>query len=342
MRKAVGVALFAMAATGCWHAMEPGVSGRVDVAPPGASDLVRMTYLGVGGWIIERGDAQVVAAPLFSNPSFVRTGLAEIHSDTAVVNRHMAPYDVSDAVAILVGHAHYDHLMDVPQVARRWAPRARILGSLTTKYTLGDWSGVAGRTTVVNDLAGDVDHVGRWIDVGKGVRVMALLSDHGPHFDGYELYSGTRDHPLEEEPKWATEWLDGPTYAFLVDFLDPDGSVAFRVYYQDAVAAYPRGLAPEALVRERPVDVAILVPATFDQVNWDPEAFVLNLRPRWVLLGHWENFFVPPENPTRSIMLTDIGHFRDRLARVWSGESWLPDIGTEFRFPVREGRRARP
>ena len=86
---------------------------------------------------------------------------------------------------------------------------------------------------------------------------------------------------------------------------------------------------------ERPVDVAILVPATFDQVDWDPEAFVLNLRPRWVLLGHWENFFVPPEEPTRSIMLTDLGHFQDRLARVFDGESWLPDLGTEFRFPVR-------
>lgn len=319
----------------CWHAAKPGVSGTVDIAPPGATDVVRLTYLGVGGWIMERGDAQVVAAPLFSNPSFVRTGLAEIHSDTAAVNRHMAPYDVSDAEAILVGHAHYDHLMDVPQVARRWAPHATILGSRTVAYTLGTWSGVADRVRVVNDLAGDVDHPGQWIDVGRGVRVMALLSDHAPHFEGYTLYQGTRDRPLEEEPGLATEWLDGPTYAFLVDFLDPDGTVAFRIYYQDAVAAYPRGLAPEALMRERGVDVAILVPATFDQVDWAPEAFVQNLRPRWVLLGHWENFFVPPEKPTRSIMLTDIGHFQDRLSRVFDGESWLPDLGTEFTFPVR-------
>ncbi|MDP2957427.1 MAG: hypothetical protein Q8N53_13470 [Longimicrobiales bacterium] len=128
--------------------------------------------------------------------------------------------------------------------------------------------------------------------------------------------------------------MDGPSYAFLLDFLDADGSVAFRIYYQDAVAAPPRGLAPDSLMRERPVDVAILVPATFDQVDWHPEALVRNLRPRWVILGHWENFFVPPVTPLRTVPFLDRGHFLARLARVFEGEGWLPELGTEFRFPA--------
>ncbi|MGD8319266.1 MAG: hypothetical protein PVJ02_02390 [Gemmatimonadota bacterium] len=334
MRRIVAGAVVALAVAGCWHATVPGVSGRVDVAPPGP-DAVSMTYLGVGGWIFQRGSDQLLAAPLFSNPSFVRTGLMPVHSDTAAVDRGMEPYDVSGAAAILVGHAHYDHLMDVPRVALRHAPGARILASQEVRYTLGSWSGVADRVTVVDSLAGDVEHEGRWIQVSPGLRVMALRSHHAPHFEGYTLYHGAYDHPLEREPRWASEWLDGPTYAFLVDFLDPDGTVAFRIYYQDAVAAPPRGFAPEALMERRPVDVAILVPATFDQVDWHPEAFVGNLRPRWVLLGHWENFFLPPSAPTRSVMLTDLGHFRDRLDRVFGGQSWLPDIGTVFTFPTR-------
>jgi hypothetical protein len=313
--------------------VSPGISGSVDVAPTGA-EVVEMTYLGVGGWIFRRGEDQVVAAPLFTNPSFLRTGLTGIRSDTAVVNEHMAPYDVSGAVAILAGHAHYDHLMDVPQVARRHAPRAVILGSATVKNTLGTWSGVADRVVLIDSLAGDQDHAGIWIDVSPRVRILPLRSHHAPHFDGYTLYQGTTDHPRATEPRWATEWLDGPTYAFLVDFLDPDGTVAFRIHYQDAVAAPPRGFAPDTLMDRRPVDVAVFVPATFDQVDWHPEAFVANLRPRWVLLGHWENFFVPPSSPTRSVMFTDLGHFQDRLHRVFAGESWLPEIGTVFRFPL--------
>jgi hypothetical protein len=193
---------------------------------------------------------------------------------------------------------------------------------------------VGDRVLEVDSLAGDQDHAGTWVNLAAGLRVLPLRSHHAPHFDGYTLYKGTTDQPRREEPRWATEWLDGPTYAFLVDFLDPDGTVAFRIYYQDAVAAPPRGFAPDGLMAERPVDVAIFVPATFDQVDWHPEAFVANLRPHWVLMGHWENFFVPPTTPTRSIMLTDLGHFEERLHRVFGGQSWLPAIGTVFRFPV--------
>jgi hypothetical protein len=85
-------------------------------------------------------------------------------------------------------------------------------------------------------------------------------------------------------------------------------------------------------VAERPVDVAILVPATFDQVDWHPEALVENLRPRYVLLGHWEDFFSPMDAPAHSMVLTDMRHFERRLERVFEGEWWRPDRWTELRL----------
>jgi len=80
------------------------------------------------------------------------------------------------------------------------------------------------------------------------------------------------------------------------------------------------------------VDVAILVPATYDEVDWHPEALVGNLRPRLVLLGHWENFFVPIEEPSRTLGLEDISYFETRLARVFDGEFFRPEVGTRFLF----------
>jgi hypothetical protein len=281
---------------------------------------------------MEHGDDMILTAPLFSNPAFVRTGLAGIAADTMEIDRQMARYDVRRATAILSGHAHYDHLMDVPRVASRFATDARIVGSRTVANTLGSWSGVGDRVDVVNDSAGDQETVGAWLRYG-GARVMPLRSKHAPHFDGYTLYQGTVERPLERAPRNATEWLDGQTFAFLIDFLDSDGSIAFRIYYQDAVVAAPFGFAPDQLIAEHPVDVAIFVPATFDQVDWHPEAFVENLRPKRVLLGHWEDFFVPIDHETRAIMLSDIGHFQDRLERVFDGPWWRPEIGTVFRFP---------
>jgi hypothetical protein len=304
----------------------------VDLTPPGAEEL-RLTYLGTGGWIFEYGDALLLAAPLFTNPGFVHTGVAPIRADTLLIDANMGRYDVRSARAIVSGHAHYDHLMDVPRVATHHAPDARIVGSRTVANTLGNWSGVRGRVDIVNDSAGDQGTVGRWLSYGPEIRIMPLRSHHAPHFDGYTLYEGTIDRPLDDEPVWAAQWVNGETFAYLIDFLDASGIVAFRIYYQDAVVAPPFGFAPDELIADHPVDVAIFVPATFDQVDWHPEAFVENLVPKRVLLGHWEDFFVPVDAPTRAIRLSDLGHFQDRLERVFDGEWWRPELGTEFRFP---------
>lgn len=332
MIRAVGVLVAIVALSGC--RLGPGVDGLVDLAPPD-SDSLRLVYLGTGGWIMEHGDDQVMTAPLFSNPDFVRTGLWTIAADTAEIDRWMSKHDVRRTSVILSGHAHYDHLMDVPRVALRHAPRSRILGNRTVANTLSEWSGVADRIDVVDEAeVADHETKGRWRHYGN-VRVLPLRSHHAPHFDGYTLYQGTRDYPLDDAPRLAKDWLDGHTLAFLIDFLDDAGEVAFRIYYQDAVVAPPLGFAPDSLITERPVDVAIFVPATFDQVDWHPEAFVENLQPERVLLGHWEDFFIPVDAPTRSIFLSDIGHFEDRLEHVFDGPFWRPEIGTEFRFSRR-------
>jgi hypothetical protein len=335
MRRRASAALaLPLLLSACLRSVGASVQGTVDLAAPG-QDQLHLVYLGTGGWIMEHGPDLILTGPLFTNPGLVRTGLIPIRSDTLLVDRYMSRYDVSRALAILVGHAHYDHLMDVPRVALAHAPRARIAGSRTVANTLGTWAGVQDRIDLVNDSAGDQKTIGRWLHYGPRVRVMPLRSYHAPHFDGYRLYRGTRDTPRTEEPKWASDWVDGHTFAFLIDFLNDDGSVAFRVYYQDAVVAPPLGLAPEALIEERPADVAILVPATFDQVEWFPETLIENLRPRRILLGHWEDFFTPVDAPIRSIRLTDLRHFERRLEHVFHGEWWRPDHFREFRFTAR-------
>jgi hypothetical protein len=316
---------------GCVPQVGPGVAGGVDRLD-GDGPVLELTYMGTGGWIMRRGDDAVMASPLFSNPSFLRVGLAPIAADSTIIDRTMARFDTRDIRAILIGHSHYDHLMDVPRVASRHVPDARLVGGRTTQNVLGHWSGLMDRVDRVDDHVADLESPGTWMRYDGGVRVLPLRSDHAPHFAGIELYMGTVERPLIEPPATASDWLGGETYAYLVDFLDEAGAVEFRIYYQDAVTFPPSGFAPALRIAERPVDVAILVPATFDQVEWHPEAFVENLRPRWILLGHWESFFVPVDDETRSVLMADILHFEARLRRVFTGEFWRPDIGTRFRF----------
>jgi hypothetical protein len=319
-------------ALACAPRLAPGADGTIDVSDGRAA--VELTYLGSGGWIITLGGEQLLAAPLFTNPSFLRTGLLSIEPDTVAIDGYMDEHDVSNARVILIGHGHYDHAMDVPRVASHHATGARILTNRTAANLFGTWSGLAERIDVANGHEGTEERVGRWFSYGPRIRVMPLQSKHAPHFDGLTLFEGTADVLREEPPRRAVEWLDGETVAFLIDFLDGEGEVRYRIYYQDAVAPAPWGFAPAPLIEEYPVDLAILVPATFDQVDWHPEAFIENLRPERVLLGHWEDFFVPMDTPTQSVRLLDLGHFEHRLERVFDGEWWRPEIGTVFRFPA--------
>lgn len=304
---------------------------------PGAP--IELTYLGVGGWLVRRGSDSVLAAPLFSNPSLLRAGLSAIAPDTLRIDQGLEALgvDLAGVSLVLSGHGHYDHLMDVPRIMGRHARGALLLANRTSAHQIAPW-GLGERVLVVNDSAGDVEGAGRWIRRG-GVRVMPLRSHHGPHLAGITLFRGHRTRDLEEPPPTALDWLDGDTFAYLVDFMDGE-EVAFRLYYQDAVASAPFGFVPAGLVARaagdgHPVDLAILVPSTYAEVAWHPEAILDNVRPRHVLLGHWEDFFGSPGEPPRPVPGTRLGGFLERLERALpEGVGWhLPAPGTRFRVP---------
>jgi hypothetical protein len=162
---------------------------------------------------------------------------------------------------------------------------------------------------------------------------MALRSDHAPHLAGVLLYGGDRTRDMPREPASANDWLEGETVAWLIDLLNADGSVGLRVYYQDAVAAPPYGLVPP-LADVVGVDVALIVPATYAEVDWHPEALLQNARPRHVLLAHWEDFFQPPSRPAEPVPFTRLPEFVDRLERALpAGTGWhLPAPGAVFVF----------
>lgn len=299
---------------------------------------VTMTYLGVGGWLIDTGRSQLLTAPLFSNPGLVQTGLATIDADSVAIESALVALSTPSLArvsAILVGHAHYDHLMDVPYVARRHAPEALVLGNTTVKHTLAPFAADGLDTSRVVDVTAstaDLEGGGRWISVAPDLRVLPLRSDHAPHFQGVTLYAGTRDRPMPFKPRSAQEWLEGETLAWLIDVLGEGDEVRFRIYYQDAVAREPMGFMPRDLDA---VDVAILVPATYAEADWQPEALIENTRPKHVLLGHWENFFEPVTTRPEPVPFTLLKDFRLRLRRALDGDDgrWsLPRPGATFVF----------
>ena len=95
-----------------------------EMLPP-ARESLEITYLGVAGWRVGQGEHVVLLDPYFTRAP-VENPAEPLLPDLAAIDR-FAP---REAELILVGHSHYDHLLDVPSIAQRTG--ARVAGSAST------------------------------------------------------------------------------------------------------------------------------------------------------------------------------------------------------------------
>lgn len=259
------------------------------------SDGLSIQYLGVGGHLFRFRDSAIMTAPSITNPSFWLLGpFMPISTDTDLVDQYLP--DVSDVESILVGHAHYDHLMDVPYVMQNKAPLSHAYGSATMVHSIAP-SIKKERLHAMNDSMAILDKPGQWqYNSNRSIRFMAIKSTHAPHFMGINIMTGSYQQDLESLPWHAFGWKEGQTLSYLIDFLGNQEEILHRVYYQDAASQEPLGLLPEFIAKDQKrVDIAIITPASFNQVDNYPESIMLDSNARHYILGHWEDFFANQE-----------------------------------------------
>lgn len=327
--------------------------------PEAGEDVVQVTFLGTQGFLVERGEQSVLTAPLYSHPPLDDVvGDKTLVVDEALIDELLPRAWTEGTSAILVGHSHYDHLMDVPYVARTKATEAVIYGSKTMTHLIAsaipdrsrlrsvsgqvDYRMCQGLETCEGDNAGQA---GEWIAIagdvasGPAVRVRALCAEHSPQFIGIgPLWSGCLGADRPTLPARADEWVLGDTLAWLVDFLQ-DGEPAFRVYFQDSPSNPTRGYVHPDLLREKGVDLAILCAGAFQEVRNNPEGILDNTRPRYVLLGHWDDFFQSPREPLQALPAHDFVRLSGQVASALGatadeGRFWFPAPGATFHFEV--------
>lgn len=298
-----------------------------------AEDTLSIQYLGVGGHILSYKGTQIMTAPSLTNPHFMFAGpFFPLSTDEEEIDQYLP--DVSNVEMLLVGHGHYDHLLDVPYVMQKYATKAHVYGNDTVAHTMKP-AIEAERIHGLNSVMAEENNPGEWVYGTSGkVRIMAIKSDHAPHIMGIKLLGGELDEDLESLPWHAFGWKEGQTLSYVIDFLEDDKSVAHRIFYQDAASQAPLGLVP-ALNDGKDFDIAILCPASFDQVDDYPESIVKNTQAKEYILGHWEDFFANDlGGEQRFIRLTDQEDFVERLEAVMpEGSEWvLPSLFSTMNF----------
>ena len=319
--------------------------------------VISITYLGVSGLLIEHQGHVLLTAPFFSNPDLglvmplmtrLLRSTPRIAADTLAIEK-LLPRAADRATAILVGHGHYDHLMDIPYIATRRATTATIYGGPSVRHMLmGDstlrLNGGQRVVAIPVAAAGVPERRGIWYYTDDSAfRFMAIIAGHAPTYRewkrSYTFTAGSVDIDLNSLPHTAAEWKLGEPYAYLIDALSSGTrEPVFRIYFQDAPSEPPLGFPPIDVLAERAVDVAVLCAATSSNVSNTPDSLLAVLKPAQVIVGHWEDFFRSQTLPTQVSIATDLGEFRESLKKsLPASAGWvMPLPRTTFRF--RESR----
>lgn len=86
---------------------------------------LKIKYLGTAGFILSDQHRTVALDPFISRPNLTQTFTQPLLSDPELVRQH-----IPNADDVLIGHAHYDHILDAPEVCKQTG--ARLIGSKAT------------------------------------------------------------------------------------------------------------------------------------------------------------------------------------------------------------------
>jgi L-ascorbate metabolism protein UlaG (beta-lactamase superfamily) len=268
----------------------PDALGRA----PGA-EHVSVRWLGTAGFAIEHAGHCVLIDPYVTRASFARCLGGRVRPDIEAIVRHTPRAD-----AIVVGHTHFDHALDVPDIAR--ITGARVFGSRSVA-ALCRASGVPdGNVDVVEREPGAQPEVR---EVGPFV-LRFLPSAHSRLALGRVPLPGDISD-CEHVPMRVDRYRCGAVFGVEI-------RVAGRVLYHTGSAEIV-----DANIDTPHVDLLLMCVAGWNAGRDVPERVAHRLAPGAVLLSHWDNFLLPLSEPARALPAIQLPQLVERLTRAARG-----------------------
>jgi L-ascorbate metabolism protein UlaG (beta-lactamase superfamily) len=296
-----------------------------------AQQPLNIAFKGVTCFVIRYGNSVVLTDPFVSNPTTKQVMFGKIYPDTALINANYSQTDLADTKLVLISHAHYDHLMDLPPLLPRLPNQTMVAGSNTTKHII---AAAKPQQTILslNDVAGTDSTQGQWIySTDSTVRTMAFVSSHPPHFLGITLFPGPYTEDLKEIPIKGSDYKRGLPLSYLIDFME-DGVPVYRIFSQSSSAQGSKGLFPRAMLKEKSIDVVLISQAVHGKETDYSELVINHCHAPIVFCTHWENFFRSTSQPLKTVPKAKVeanyqylvSAFADSMAII------LPKPGSEY------------
>jgi len=253
----------------------PGLDAQLMESAPS----LQLTYLGTAGWEIQDGNVTVLVDPYISRlkygggghpddnrPEFARTDLA--WSDTALIDSIITRADF-----ILITHGHFDHLADVPYIAKKTG--AKVIGNETTITILRAYEVPEDQLYAVR---GGEDYQ---FD-GFSVRVVPSLHSALGEKHYYDSRRWDAESDLEA-PLRINQFIEGRSLAFLARF---EGHTVLTMGSMNFIEREFEGLNPDVLLPG-------INGSRLGLYNYDERLLRVTDYPPVVIPAHWDNFRLP-------------------------------------------------
>ncbi len=254
---------------------------------------VRVQWLGTAGFALRADGHTLLFDPYLTRAGLSACALQRLAPDLGAIARHVPAAD-----AIVVGHTHFDHALDVPAIAARTG--ARVFGS-TSAARLCRLGGIpeARVVDVEQALRGGAHEA----EVGP-FRLRFFASAHSKLVLGRVPMKGEIDD-CDALPMRMHHYRCGAVFCVEVSVLGR------RVVHLGSAELVEAALPPD--VAEP--DLLLACVAGWTKTPRFPERVARAFAPRAVLLSHWDDFFTPLDRPVRALPAMQIDRLAERLSR---------------------------
>jgi L-ascorbate metabolism protein UlaG (beta-lactamase superfamily) len=254
----------------------PGLSQGAETAPssggPGQAG-VNFTWFGTNGWEITWANRKILIDPWFGrfDAGFFRPG--QFNPQTPLTtNQDVLEAHIDRADQILVGHGHWDHVADLPQIAKKTG--AMVVGSESHVNALLA-AGVPAAQLVRVKGGENMQFDGYSIEVFPGLHSLGPTKQYNP--PGH-LYSVPTNAPDK-----VADLPEGDSLIYQITIGD-----TFRIFSMSTANYIERwlsGLQP---------DVALIASIFASSIHTFNERLLGALNyPKLILPTHWDNFEKP-------------------------------------------------
>jgi len=262
-------------------------------------------WLGNAGFEFRLGRTTLLVDPFLTRTKQFRVFNGRVAIDRQAINEH-----IKDCNHILVSHTHFDHFMDVPQIALQTG--AMVHGSANT-CELGRRLGVPEVQT--HQISANSE-----FDFG-GIKVKVIPAMH-PWIPGYSSGSLNPD-------------LDIPLR--LRDYR-MDSCLSFLISFQGR-----RVLVWSSIATENAIEADVLICRAVSNERWYAP-LLASVKPRLVIPSHWDDMFRPLSEPPRPffspprlallpLRRIDLGEFEHKIKKVKPDcEVLVPERFKEFQI----------